>query len=153
MKLRAHAGLGLALAVALFTDAAVDATCQLLQDVEKRARAALVMRAQPASDADSIGFFAKDAAVLVSTCAVSWCEVNTPMGKGFVPDSLLVDPPAQPVQVQTRPAPAPPPRRACCRICRTGKACGDSCIARNRTCRVGVGCACNGGALLRPSSR
>ena len=32
----------------------------------------------------------------------------------------------------------------CCRICQTGKACGDSCIARNETCRVGSGCACNG---------
>lgn len=39
-----------------------------------------------------------------------------------------------------------PPRqtRACCRVCRTGKACGNSCIARNRTCRQPRGCACNG---------
>lgn len=32
----------------------------------------------------------------------------------------------------------------CCRICRTGKACGDSCIARTKTCRKGPGCACDG---------
>lgn len=32
--------------------------------------------------------------------------------------------------------------RACCRRCSRGKPCGDSCIARNRTCRRGPGCAC-----------
>lgn len=31
----------------------------------------------------------------------------------------------------------------CCKTCRKGKACGDSCIARTKTCRVGPGCACN----------
>jgi hypothetical protein len=36
-------------------------------------------------------------------------------------------------------------RRPCCKICRTGKACGDGCIARNKTCRKPPGCACNGG--------
>lgn len=36
------------------------------------------------------------------------------------------------------------PGITCCKICRKGKACGDSCIARNKTCRVGSGCACNG---------
>lgn len=33
---------------------------------------------------------------------------------------------------------------ACCKICRKGKACGDSCISRDKTCRRGVGCACDG---------
>lgn len=36
----------------------------------------------------------------------------------------------------------------CCRVCRKGKACGNSCIARDRTCRKGVGCACNGLQVL-----
>jgi len=31
----------------------------------------------------------------------------------------------------------------CCKICRKGKACGDSCIARERVCHVGPGCACD----------
>lgn len=31
----------------------------------------------------------------------------------------------------------------CCKTCRKGKACGDSCIARNETCRKPPGCACN----------
>jgi len=38
----------------------------------------------------------------------------------------------------------PPPARVCCKICTTGKACGDSCIARSKTCHKGVGCACDG---------
>ena len=33
---------------------------------------------------------------------------------------------------------------ACCKICRKGKACGNSCIARWKTCRKGPGCACDG---------
>jgi len=32
----------------------------------------------------------------------------------------------------------------CCRICRQGKACGDTCISRQDTCHVGQGCACDG---------
>ncbi len=33
---------------------------------------------------------------------------------------------------------------ACCKICSAGKACGDSCIARSKTCHKGKGCACDG---------
>ena len=33
---------------------------------------------------------------------------------------------------------------ACCKICKAGKACGDSCIARNKACHKGKGCACDG---------
>ena len=32
----------------------------------------------------------------------------------------------------------------CCKTCSKGKACGDSCIARDRTCKKGKGCACDG---------
>jgi hypothetical protein len=32
----------------------------------------------------------------------------------------------------------------CCRVCTTGKACGDSCIAAGNECQVGSGCACDG---------
>lgn len=37
-----------------------------------------------------------------------------------------------------------PVQRSCCRVCRTGRACGNSCINRNYTCRQPPGCACNG---------
>lgn len=36
------------------------------------------------------------------------------------------------------------PRGGCCKVCRTGKACGDTCIARDQTCNTPAGCACNG---------
>ena len=32
--------------------------------------------------------------------------------------------------------------QACCKICRKGKACGNSCISRAKTCRKPPGCAC-----------
>jgi len=41
-----------------------------------------------------------------------------------------------PESAQTVPA-------ACCKTCRKGKACGDSCISRTKTCRKPPGCACD----------
>lgn len=35
------------------------------------------------------------------------------------------------------------PASGCCKICTKGKACGNTCIARWKTCHVGPGCACN----------
>ncbi|SRR5260221_12647339 len=56
-------------------------------------------------------------------------------------------PPPAPVII---PAPSPQPKPApqpvvdyCCKHCSTGKACGDTCISRNKTCHVGPGCACD----------
>lgn len=40
-------------------------------------------------------------------------------------------------------SPSPPPSQ-CCRVCTIGKACGNTCIAANLTCRTPPGCACNG---------
>jgi hypothetical protein len=34
-------------------------------------------------------------------------------------------------------------QRNCCRVCSKGKACGNSCIARDRVCRQPQGCACD----------
>lgn len=42
------------------------------------------------------------------------------------------------------PEPAWQPATQCCRVCTTGKACGNSCISRAKTCRKGPGCACDG---------
>lgn len=33
---------------------------------------------------------------------------------------------------------------SCCKQCSKGKACGDSCISRDKSCRKGPGCACDG---------
>jgi hypothetical protein len=35
-----------------------------------------------------------------------------------------------------------PPPSTCCKICTTGKPCGNTCININFTCNVGPGCAC-----------
>ncbi|MBK1634395.1 hypothetical protein [Rhodovulum adriaticum] len=35
-------------------------------------------------------------------------------------------------------------KAACCKVCRKGKACGDTCISRSYTCRKPPGCACDG---------
>jgi hypothetical protein len=35
-------------------------------------------------------------------------------------------------------------QQACCKICSAGKACGNTCIARDKICHVGPGCACDG---------
>lgn len=32
----------------------------------------------------------------------------------------------------------------CCKICHKGKACGDSCISRDKECHKAPGCACDG---------
>ncbi len=32
----------------------------------------------------------------------------------------------------------------CCKICKKGKACGDTCIKKTYTCTKPPGCACNG---------
>ena len=37
-----------------------------------------------------------------------------------------------------------PPAQSCCKICTVGKACGNTCISREKTCHVGPGCACDG---------
>lgn len=39
---------------------------------------------------------------------------------------------------------ASPGSFACCKVCKAGKACGDSCIAADANCTKGKGCACNG---------
>lgn len=36
------------------------------------------------------------------------------------------------------------PSSSCCKVCTTGKACGNSCIATTDTCNQPPGCACNG---------
>lgn len=32
---------------------------------------------------------------------------------------------------------------SCCKVCSTGKACGDSCISRSYNCSQPAGCACD----------
>lgn len=48
--------------------------------------------------------------------------------------------PAEPRTTPDTPTPAP---SSCCRTCRSGRACGNTCIAANRECHTPPGCACD----------
>jgi len=37
-----------------------------------------------------------------------------------------------------------PTQAGCCKICREGKACGNTCISRDKMCHQPPGCACDG---------
>jgi hypothetical protein len=41
------------------------------------------------------------------------------------------------------------PASRCCKICRKGQACGNSCIRADYTCHKGQGCACNSYEVCR----
>jgi hypothetical protein len=55
--------------------------------------------------------------------------------------ALFVFPPAATPTCGTTPAYAY--HVPCCKYCWRGKACGNTCIARWKTCHVGHGCACD----------
>lgn len=78
-----------------------------------------------------------------TTCVTTTQEAPlSPPGAGDLaaePDTAT----AEPSDTTVTPTPRAPVRRACCRVCRTGKACGNSCINQNYTCRQPPGCACN----------
>ena len=57
--------------------------------------------------------------------------------------TTVTPPPIAAPQASPSSAPPAPVSSSCCKYCRKGYACGNSCIARNKTCRVGPGCACN----------
>lgn len=51
-----------------------------------------------------------------------------------------------PTVIALPPTPVPPPPSTgggCCKTCSAGKACGDSCISKDKNCNKGPGCACN----------
>lgn len=56
-------------------------------------------------------------------------------------DTPTIEPTVIPAAASTT-APTAAPK--CCRICKSGKACGDSCISKDSTCHKAPGCACNG---------
>lgn len=83
---------------------------------------------------------------------VEWQEaqqnfvIRPPIGVGTIWGRPGTATPTPTPRVTPRPTPRPTTTRApsCCRVCTTGKACGDSCIARSLTCHQPPGCACNG---------
>lgn len=67
-----------------------------------------------------------------------WLQDSTPLLQ--LQAVTVAAPP--PTPVPAAPAPAAPVR-SCCKMCRKGKACGNSCISRSYNCSKGAGCACN----------
>ena len=126
--------------VATSASHAVDPDYCLDQDSKRYAKQSFVLRAQPSAEADSIAKVWRGSSLSIGTCEDSWCSASiTIQGellKGYAPESMLsvVSPTSTPQ----------PTARTCCKICRKGKACGDSCISRSKTCHKGAGCACNG---------
>ena len=127
----------------------IGASEPLAQEEVRYTTAALILRAESNPTAGIVLRVPRAAKVVVSGCRVGWCAVryrradsNTDEAvdaSGFLPQAQLSKsvPSAQRIRAPTR-------SRSCCRVCRKGKACGNSCIARNKTCHKGAGCACNG---------
>lgn len=92
-------------------------------------------------------------AILVSWGSIAIAENGPATSDNGVGWSSPVEPALSFVDTQ-RQAPAPMTERpiilpdgtvmaqSCCKHCTSGKPCGDSCIARNKTCHSGRGCAC-----------
>ncbi len=67
---------------------------------------------------------------------IEWSTIVQP-----TPTQIIATPTAYPSWMTDSPQQQ---SSGCCKICRKGKACGDSCISANYTCHKGSGCACNG---------
>lgn len=103
----------------------------------------LRIRENPSTDAPIITIAPRSARVAVGDCTDGWCTVtyvdtNGSSHRGFAAQAYLSS------QRPSTAAQAAPQTKPCCKICRKGKACGNSCINRNYTCRKPPGCACNG---------
>lgn len=81
------------------------------------------------------------ARLLSGACLILWAGTALAQGPGGLPHSAP-DPAARISALRAAAGIAIP--AACCKICRKGRACGDSCISRDRACHAGPGCACNG---------
>ncbi|MGI9038087.1 MAG: SH3 domain-containing protein [Gemmatimonadota bacterium] len=119
------------------------------QEEVRYAASELRLREAPDPDAAVLLTLPRAAKVVVSSCDAGWCRVRYTAEAqaaaravertGYAAEAYLVrDRPTLSIQ------PAPVRSRSCCKVCRTGKACGNSCISRSYTCRKGAGCACNG---------
>jgi len=67
---------------------------------------------------------------------IEWSAIVRP-----TPTEIIPTPTTYPSWMTASPRPQ---SSGCCKICRKGKACGNSCISVNYTCHKGPGCACNG---------
>lgn len=96
----------------------------------------VVLRAEPSTEAEPLVVIPRGVALEVS-CRNGWCATSWQDESGFVYEPLLSR--TIPTAMESQPQ-----RRSCCKICTTGKACGNSCISRRYNCHQPPGCACNG---------
>jgi len=83
------------------------------------------------------------APTVVATEAVATEAVAT---EAVATEAVATEAP-MPTDVPVKPTVTPPPVDAqptCCKVCSKGKACGDSCISKDKTCHQQLGCACDG---------
>jgi hypothetical protein len=76
---------------------------------------------------------------------IGWASVA---GAGQIPDGDASNLAPDVYQLPDELRDGPIIEAACCKICKKGKACGDSCIAREKTCTKGPGCACDAAGYL-----
>ena len=74
--------------------------------------------------------------------------MRNPIAAALLALGMAVAIPGLDVSTLLTPSPVPNlspiPVQSCCKVCRKGKACGDTCISRDKACHVGRGCACDG---------
>jgi hypothetical protein len=85
---------------------------------------------------------------LVSISGMAYAEAP-PAPAAAIHAALLTPAPADNPLLRSLAAPggsahSTPVALTCCKVCSVGKACGNTCISRDKTCHVGRGCACDG---------
>lgn len=74
--------------------------------------------------------------------ALNSAAVSTPQ---IINSQPMSTPVPTPQIIESQPtSTSAPPSQTCCKICGAGKACGDSCISKDKTCSKPPGCACQG---------
>lgn len=86
-------------------------------------------------------------ALLAALGLLTWAPASDAAAKGKLiartVDVIDVDDSNAAVQALADEEPSCTPRENCCKVCRKGKACGNTCIRADYNCHKGVGCACD----------
>lgn len=146
------AKLVLSLPLILFTATSGPAVLDDCQQEVKVAYTAtqLRLRTRPSPSAPVVLTLPRAARVTLGECDEGWCQVDYLRASdgfefyGYAAEVYLAKNPPDTGAVSSQANAPKAQARSCCKICKKGKACGDSCINRNYTCRKGPGCACNG---------
>ncbi len=75
-------------------------------------------------------------ALILSSASSGATPVSGAANSGLTPEVTIMD------RLVSLSTPGQVLNAACCKTCRKGKPCGDSCISKNKTCHKGPGCAC-----------